>query len=220
VALARALAKQPKLLLLDEPLGALDRKLREHTQFELVNIQEQVGVTCVMVTHDQEEAMTMSSRVAVMHEGRILQLGPPASVYEYPNCRFVAEFVGAANLLEGRVLGREPGGLRVQSSDACCELLVEHAEALVPGTPVWVAVRPEKLRVAPASEPGAANRVTGVVAEIGYLGDVSIYHVRLPGGKLMQAQVTNERRYAGRPLTWDQEVHLAWDPANSILLQQ
>jgi putrescine transport system ATP-binding protein len=143
VALARALVKHPKLLLLDEPLGALDKKLREHTQFELVNIQERVGVTFVMVTHDQEEAMTMSTRIAVMDAGRILQVATPATVYEFPADRFVAEFIGSVNMFEGKVAEHPQEGLLVRSADACCELWLQHVQPMAVGTPVVVALRPE-----------------------------------------------------------------------------
>jgi putrescine transport system ATP-binding protein len=218
VALARSLIKHPKLLLLDEPLGALDRRLREHTQFELVNIQERVGITFVMVTHDQEEAMTMSTRVAVMEAGRILQVGTPASVYEYPAARFVAEFIGSVNVFEGRVLACEDEHVVIRSEDTGCALRVAHAQPLSAGTPVAVAVRPEKVRVLAEPLVVEHNQVRGVVAEIGYLGDVSIYHVRLSSGKLVQAQLTNLGRLTESPLTWDQEVYLTWEPASAVLL--
>jgi putrescine transport system ATP-binding protein len=218
VALARSLVKHPKLLLLDEPLGALDRRLREHTQFELVNIQERVGVTFVMVTHDQEEAMTMSTRIAVMDAGRIVQVGTPGGVYEYPATRFVAEFIGAVNVFEGRVVESLADQVRVRSEDACCELVIDHREPLTVGTPVAVAIRPEKMvaRDEPSGE--GANTVQGVVAEIGYLGDVSIYHVRIPGGRLVQVQLTNLARLTEPALTWDQTVYLSWQPSSGVVL--
>ncbi len=218
VALARSLVKHPKLLLLDEPLGALDRRLREHTQFELVNIQERVGITFIMVTHDQEEAMTMSTRVAVMDAGRIVQVGTPGSVYEYPATRFVAEFIGAVNVFEGRVAEWHDGRALVRSEDACCELLIDHSQPLTVGTPVAVAIRPEKMIASDVPAHDGINAVQGVVAEIGYLGDVSIYHVRVPSGKLVQVQLTNLARLTEPTLTWDQTVYLSWQPASGVVL--
>jgi len=218
VALARSLVKHPKLLLLDEPLGALDRRLREHTQFELVNIQERVGITFVMVTHDQEEAMTMSTRVAVMDAGRIIQIGTPGAVYEYPATRFVAEFIGAVNVFEGRVVDSQDDQALVRSEDACCDLLINHSQPLTVGTPVAVAIRPEKMVVSDEPAGNGVNAVQGVVAEIGYLGDVSIYHVRVPSGKLVQVQLTNLARLTEPALTWDQSVYLSWRPSSGVVL--
>ena len=218
VALARSLAKHPKLLLLDEPLGALDRKLREHTQFELVNLQEQVGTTFVMVTHDQEEAMTMSSRMAVMDAGQIQQVGTPTTVYEYPANRYVAEFIGAANLVEGRVLAQEDGLVRIRPADWDGELLMRHPQPLVAGTPVSVAVRPEKIRVGAVPDGQSFNRVTGRIEDIAYLGDVSIYHVQLAGGLRLQATQANIVPRAEQPLTWNDEVELWWQPSGGVVL--
>jgi len=218
VALARSLAREPKLLLLDEPLAALDKKLREHTQFELMNIQERVGTTFVMVTHDQEEAMTVSSRIAVMDAGRIEQVGTPASVYEYPATRFVADFIGSVNMIEGRVLEQHGERLHIHA-DACgCEILMDHATPLPEGTAVAVALRPEKVMV--SEQPPAdssINSVRGIVTEQAYLGDVSIYHVRLDSGLVMQVQLTNLARLAEPPLTWDQEVWLSWQPGSGMV---
>ena len=218
VALARSLVKQPKLLLLDEPLGALDRKLREHTQFELVNIQERLGITFVMVTHDQEEAMTMSTRMAVMNEGRIRQIGTPSEVYEFPGNRFVAGFIGAVNQFEGRVLAQQDDLLLVHGDAAAAELRVRTQQAVAPGTPVVVAVRPEKVRITAEPPPAADNQLSGTVEEIAYLGDVSIYHVRVPGGALVEAQLTNRARRAAAPLTWGDQARLFWDADDAIAL--
>jgi putrescine transport system ATP-binding protein len=218
VALARSLAREPKLLLLDEPLAALDKKLREHTQFELVNIQERVGTTFVMVTHDQEEAMTVSSRIAVMDAGRIEQVGTPASVYEYPVTRFVADFIGSVNMIEGRVLEQHEEQVRIHADSCGCEILMDHATPLPEGTAVAVALRPEKVTVseqAPAE--ATVNCVHGIVTEQAYLGDVSIYHVRLDSGLVMQVQLTNLARIAEPPLTWDQEVWLSWQPGSGMV---
>ncbi|OFX11313.1 MAG: ABC transporter ATP-binding protein [Alphaproteobacteria bacterium RIFOXYD12_FULL_60_8] len=218
VALARSLAKHPKLLLLDEPLGALDRALREHTQFELVNIQERTGITFITVTHDQEEAMTMSSRIAVMNEGRIAQIGTPPTIYEYPANRFVADFIGAANLFEGRVTGMEADNVLVRCDSPECDLLIHHPQPLVAGTPVTVALRPEKLTVSRRDKGHLTNGVRGVIQEMAYLGDVSIFHVRTEDGAVVQAQVTNLGRLAEPKLTWDQEVTLTWQTTSGALL--
>jgi putrescine transport system ATP-binding protein len=218
VALARSLAKHPKLLLLDEPLGALDRKLRERTQFELVNIQERVGTTFIMVTHDQEEAMTMSSRLAVMDAGRILQVGTPSEIYEYPGSRFVAGFIGAVNLFEGRVISCEDELVTIQSDDAPGEIVMYHAHPLAVGTPVTVALRPEKLRVLEAPPRDDRNWIQGTVREIGYLGDVSIYHVGTDRNRTVQVQVTNRARRTAGPLTWDDSVVLGWDTDAGLVL--
>jgi putrescine transport system ATP-binding protein len=218
VALARSLAKHPKLLLLDEPLGALDRKLREHTQFELVNLQEQLGITFIMVTHDQEEAMTMSSRVAVMETGRIRQVGTPTTVYEYPATRYVADFIGAANLIEGRVVGSEDDLVRIRPSAWAGELVMHHSQPLVSGTPVTVAVRPEKIRVGSMPDSKGVNRVSGRIEDIAYFGDVSTYHVELPGGLRLQATLTNVVPRAEQPFTWGDEVELWWQPTGGVVL--
>jgi putrescine transport system ATP-binding protein len=218
VALARSLAKHPKLLLLDEPLGALDRKLREHTQFELVNIQERLGVTFVMVTHDQEEAMTMSTRMAVMNEGRIRQIGTPSELYEYPSNRFVAGFIGAVNQFEGRVLEQDENLLLIHSDAAASELRVCTQQAVAPGTPVVVAVRPEKVRIVTEPPPSGDNQLSGRVEEIAYLGDVSIYHVRVPGGALVEAQLTNRARRAAAPLTWGDQAWITWSADDAVAL--
>ena len=174
VALARSLVKRPKLLLLDEPLGALDKKLRERTQFELVNIQEKLGVTFIVVTHDQEEAMTMSSRIAVMNHGVIAQVGTPTEIYEYPHNRFVAEFIGSINMFDGRVVETDGDQVIVASEEAGCELLIAHATPAPAGSPVSVAIRPEKIALSkdPVADGDGRNRTTGIVREIAYLGDV------------------------------------------------
>jgi len=218
VALARSLIKQPKLLLLDEPLGALDRKLREHTQFELVNLQERLGITFVMVTHDQEEAMTMSTRMAVMNEGRIRQIGTPAEIYEFPGNSFVAGFIGAVNQFQGRVLDQDGDTLVVHADSAADELRVCHTQSVAPGTPLVVAVRPEKVRIS-LEEPSAGdNRLSGRVEEIAYLGDVSIYHVRVPAGGLVEAQLTNRARHAKAEITWGDQAWISWNADDAVAL--
>ena len=220
VALARALAKQPKLLLLDEPLGALDKRLRERTQFELVNIQERVGTTFVMVTHDQEEAMTMATRIAVMDAGRIVQVSTPAALYEYPATRFVAEFIGGINLFEGRVLSSNPdnGLMRIAcNAVAGGALLARHADPLPEGTAVSVAVRPEKIDVH-ESRPQADNVATGKVRDIAYLGDVSIYHVETETGVVIRVQETHVERSSEPHYDWNETLWLSWPASGAVVL--
>ena len=224
VALARALAKQPKLLLLDEPLGALDKRLREHTQFELVNIQERVGTTFIMVTHDQEEAMTMSSRIAVMDTGRIVQVSTPAMLYEYPATRFVAEFIGGINIFEGRVVGMDEasGQVRIQCDALDAELLARHPDPLPEGTAVSVAVRPEKVDVHETEPPrgtvATENVVVGKVRDIAYLGDVSIYRVETEAGAIVRVQETHVARSSEPHYDWDDTLWLSWEAASAVVL--
>ena len=220
VALARALAKQPKLLLLDEPLGALDKRLRERTQFELVNIQERVGTTFVMVTHDQEEAMTMSSRIAVMDAGRIVQVSTPAALYEYPATRFVAEFIGGINLFEGRVLSFDDATRTARIACDAVEggaLLAHHADPLPEGTAVSVAVRPEKIDVH-ESRPQADNVAVGKVRDIAYLGDVSIYHVETATGAVIRVQETHVERSSEPHYDWGGTLWLSWPASGAVVL--
>ena len=219
VALARALAKKPKLMLLDEPLGALDRKLREATQFELVNIQEDLGLTFVIVTHDQEEAMTMASRLAVMDEGRIAQTGTPQEVYEAPVSRYVAEFIGDVNILEGLVEDAGAGRVRLDAGGTA-DLGTGRA-GLARGR-VALALRPEKIGISVA-EGGidgapAPNTLTGTVEDIAYLGDMSVYNVRLPGDGLVRVARTNRARALELPITWETAVRLDWDAASMVVL--
>ena len=217
-ALARSLVKQPKVLLLDEPLAALDKKLREKTQFELVNIQEKLGVTFVMVTHDQEEAMTMSSRIGIMQEGKILQLGTPTEIYEFPNSVFVADFIGSINIFEGFVIEDEPDHVLVTSDQSGCDLYVSHSASAPVGSQVHVAIRPEKIFVTTENPKMSRNSTKGIVQEIGYLGDVSIYHVLLESGKIILATIPNQARQAEHPVSWDDEVYLFWKADNCIVL--
>lgn len=219
VALARSLAKHPKILLLDEPLGALDKKLREHTQFELVNIQERLGITFIIVTHDQEEAMTMSSRIALINEGRIEQVDTPRRMYEFPATRYAASFIGSVNLFNGYVASHEDDMVIVHSDDTAGELKVHHSQPLTAGMEVTVAIRPEKITVRDqhTEEP---NAIYGVIKEIAYLGDVSIYHVELPSGKRVQFTQSNIQALAEQPLTWGQEVALSWSAYSCGVLTQ
>jgi len=220
VALARALVKRPKLLLLDEPLGALDRKLREHTQFELVNIQEQLGVTFVVVTHDQEEAMTLASRIAVMHHGEFVQVGTPSDVYEYPNSRFVADFVGSVNMFEGRLIEDEPDHVRIESEELGGTIFIDHGVSSAPGAIVWVALRPEKIALTREAAPGRDNCVRGAVKEIAYMGDLSIYLVKLASGKMVRVTQPNTVRHAEDRITWDEQVYLHWHPTSGVVVTQ
>jgi putrescine transport system ATP-binding protein len=196
VALARALVKEPKLLLLDEPLAALDRKLREETRFELVRIQQRVGITFLVVTHDQEEALSMAQRVAVMNEGRIAQLGEPRDVYEHPQSRFVAEFIGGVNLFAGRVVGYAGGMLTVSCAEADATFAVKHADGLVSGAEVTLALRPEKLEVSPQPRPELPNRLSGTVRAVAFRGEASSCEVELPGGKMLRVTLPNAARAA------------------------
>ncbi|NBT85705.1 MAG: polyamine ABC transporter ATP-binding protein [Alphaproteobacteria bacterium] len=218
VALVRSLVKQPKLLLLDEPLAALDKKLREQTQFELVNIQESVGITFVLVTHDQEEAMTMSTRMAVMEEGRIRQIGVPHDVYEFPSSRYVAEFIGTNNIIEGLVVEDEPDHVLIESQEAGCFVYATHAASMPIGTHVAIAIRPEKVMISTTPPAGSRNCTKGVVREIAYLGDMSIYYVELESGKVIQSSLPNLLRLSERDVKWDDEVYLFWRAENGVVL--
>ncbi len=221
VALARSLVKQPKLLLLDEPLASLDKKLKERTQLELVTIQERVGITFIMVSHDQEESMTMSTRLAVMNEGQIRQVGPPHEIYEFPNSRFVADFIGSINMFEGIILEDTEDYVIVQSDSIPSELCISHSATIPPGAHVTVAVRPEKIKISKMSlgKPDVEYNYThGVVDDIQYLGDVSIYHVLTTNGRRILATLPNLVRLTEQPVTWEDKVYLYWQPENGIVL--
>ena len=216
VALARSLAKRPKLLLLDEPLGALDKKLRETTQLELVNIIEKVGVTCVLVTHDQEEAMTMASRIAVMSEGYFLQIGEPDAIYETPNSRQVADFIGNVNMFEGTVIVDEPDHVIVKC-DACTHY-VGHGFTGNKGMVVGVALRPEKIMLSKEKPQGEYNWCEGEVVEIVYFGDHTTYHLKTATGKVIQAQEINNTRDLSCGLTWGDRAYMHWNDLAMIVL--
>lgn len=219
VALARGLAKQPKILLLDEPLGALDRKLRERTQFELMALQARTETTFILVTHDQEEAMTMSNRIAVMRAGRIHQIGPPRQLYEYPDSRFVADFIGTANLLDGEVVANADGLVRVRLAATSTVVEVETGTKPSPrvGESVTVMVRPEKL-VAGRELADGPNTLSGEVVDIAYLGDLSIYHVQIADGVRVQASVANRQHRGTALLTRGEMVSLSWHPGDAVIL--
>ncbi len=218
VALARALVKKPKLLLLDEPLGALDKKLREETQFELIKIQESLGVTFVVVTHDQEEAMTLSTRIGIMTEGRIVQVGEPQEIYEYPGSRYVADFIGSVNTFDGRISKDAEDHVIIASPDINGEVYVSHGITGVEGQKVTVALRPEKIHMAKKKPKSAHNVVIGKIDEIAYMGASTVYQVLLETGKIVRVSRTNLTRYEDDELTWDDLVYLSWDGASCVVL--
>ena len=218
VALARSLAKRPKLLLLDEPLGALDKKLRETTQLELVNIIEEVGVTCVLVTHDQEEAMTMASRIAVMSEGYFLQVGSPDAVYEIPNSRQVANFIGNVNMFDGVIDEDEPDHVTVNCNE--CTHYVGHGISCSPGQAVGVALRPEKIILSKDKPDTQYNWCAGEVIEIVYFGAHTTYHLKLDSGKVIKAQELNNTRDLSCGLTWGDRAYAHWNDMAMVVLTQ
>jgi putrescine transport system ATP-binding protein len=217
VALARALVKRPRVFLLDEPLAALDKKLREDTQFELMDLQDRLGLSFIIVTHDQEEAMTMADRIGVMNQGRLVQVATPAELYEQPNSRWVADFIGDVNLIEGRVAETATAGTVIETPSG--PLRAAPSPDAPAGATVWLAVRPEKIRIL-VQPPGAAdeNCVAGTVSDIGYLGDISIYKVQLDSGQVMKAAVANLTRMMERPIGWDARVWLSWSPDAGVVL--
>jgi putrescine transport system ATP-binding protein len=219
VALARALIRRPKVLLLDEPLSALDKKLREKTQFELMDLQNQVGITFIVVTHDQDEAMALATRIAVMDRGKVVQVGTPSEIYEFPQSRFVADFVGTTNLFEGIVTSCEPGLITVSCPETGCNLLVDDVGRFTPGQKVWVALRPEKIRLSkqPTSDAGI-NQLKGTVWELGYLGNRSTYQVKTGTGKVVTVFTQNERRSSEVAIDWSDEVYVSWPPNAAVLL--
>ncbi|KFN51523.1 hypothetical protein P873_00250 [Arenimonas composti TR7-09 = DSM 18010] len=218
VALARSLAKRPKLLLLDEPMGALDKKLRSQMQLELVNIVERLGVTCVMVTHDQEEAMTMAHRIAIMDAGRIRQVGTPDETYEQPNSRFTAQFIGSVNLIEGTIRDDEKDFITIASPAMQALLYVGHGVTGFEGQEVALALRPEKVLVEKDEPAQPHNKVRGTIEDIAYFGSHSVFHVRLPGGTKLMANMINSQRWASERFTWNDEVWLSWDDNAGVVL--
>jgi putrescine transport system ATP-binding protein len=224
VALARALVKRPKLLLLDEPLAALDKKLREHTQFELLNIQQRLGVTFIVVTHDQEEAMTLGQRLGVMNHGRIAQVGTPSDIYESPATRFVADFIGSVNMFEGQVSEQGSDFVRIDSSELGGAVRAERPVICARGSTVWAAIRPEKINIArqPLAATGAAieNVARGTVREIAYMGDMSIYLVQIASGKMLRVTLPNITRGGERPITREESVWLSWHDSSPVVLTE
>jgi putrescine transport system ATP-binding protein len=227
IALARSLIKRPKLLLLDEPLAALDRKLREHTQFELINIQRALGVTFIVVTHDQQEAMTLSTRMGVMNQGRIVQVGTPSQIYESPGTRFVADFIGSVNLFEGKVLGDPEERQRIRCNDLGCVIKVDRPLPVGRGATVWAAVRPEKIsmtRISPSGlaevNPDTENVTRGRVRGIAYMGDASVYLVALDSGREVRVTLPNSARDAEQRIGQDEVVFLSWQSGSPVVLTE
>ena len=220
VALARSLAKAPKLLLLDEPLGALDKKLRQDTQFELMDIQESTGTTFVIVTHDQEEAMTVASRVAVMDEGRVIQVATPAEIYEAPNSVYVADFIGDVNIIEASTKAIGQDQYHLNWIEGQPPLTATSAAPFSEGQQAHLAIRPEKIRISTERPEDAPNALQGKVLDIAYLGKLSTYHVELPGGQVIKAQTANTRRIARRDITWEDPVWISWSATAGVLLAQ
>lgn len=220
IAIARSLIKHPKLVLLDEPMAALDKQLRERTQLELVNIQEKVGATFIMVSHDQEEAMTMSTRIGLMHEGRLLQIGEPTEIYEYPNSQYVANFIGTINIFDGVIIEIAGNSVVVESKDTAQKIVMGASTSVPLGANVHIAIRPEKIRIS-KERPNYTenyNWTRGFVQDIVYLGDVSIYYVKIETGKVVLATVTNLVRAAERPIQWDDSVYLYWEKESGVVL--
>ena len=220
VALARALIKRPKLLLLDEPLGALDKKLRERTQFELINLQERLGVTFIVVTHDQEEAMTLASRIGVMDRGEIVQIGTPSDIYEYPSSKFVADFIGSVNMFEGKLIEDEPDHVRVDCPDISGVVYVNHGISSAPTAKVWVAIRPEKIDIEREMPSVSENFCRGTVKEIAYMGDKSVFLVKADSGSMIRVTLPNTERHAEDRISWEETVYLSWHASSPVVLAQ
>ncbi|MCH9824488.1 MAG: ABC transporter ATP-binding protein [Alphaproteobacteria bacterium] len=218
VALARSLAKAPKLLLLDEPLGALDKKLRQDTQFELMDIQEKTGTTFVIVTHDQEEAMTVASRVAVMDEGEIIQVATPADIYERPNSVYVADFIGDVNILNGHAT-RAGDGYDIAYAEGKAPLHAKTTSDLGESSKCALAIRPEKVSITAAKPAKVTNAIKGKIIDIAYLGNLSTYHVEIEGGHMIKAQTANTTRLERRSFTWEDTVWLSWTDTAAIVLE-
>jgi len=219
VALARSLAKRPKVLLLDEPLAALDKKLREETQFELTDLQQELGMTFLIVTHDQEEAMTVADRIAVMDHGQLIQVATPSEIYELPNSRYVADFVGDINIIEAKVVSQEGRTAVLETAHGRIE--ANHDTKLETGKTVWFAIRPEKVHIrldAPAE--GSVNTLGGEIWDIGYLGDMSIYHVHFANDAVLKSAQTNATRLTERPIGWDDKVWISWDRDAGVVLDR
>ena len=218
VALARSLVTRPKLLLLDEPLGALDKKLREETQFELINLQHELGITFIVVTHDQEEAMTLASRMAVMNHGEIVQIDEPRQVYEYPNSRFVARFIGSANLFEGIITEEAANHVSIETDQLDAPFYVDHGMDCVPGQQVGVAIRPEKIRLDRHRPDQQTNWAHGSIADMAYMGGLTIYQVRLESGRDLRVTEPNLERKRGGAYACGDEVFLYWQPDSAVVL--
>jgi putrescine transport system ATP-binding protein len=218
VALARSLAKGPKLLLLDEPMAALDKKLRGQMQLEVVDIIERLGVTCVMVTHDQDEAMTMANRIAVMERGVIRQIGQPGDIYEQPACRFTAEFIGSVNIFEGRITEDFPDYVVIQTDVLATPVYVGHGITGFEDMTCAVAIRPEKMALSKNEPAQEYNKACGVIQDIAYFGSHSAYYVRLPSGFVVRTILLNAERWAGERFTWNDEVWVSWGENSAVVL--
>lgn len=219
VALARAVAKRPKVLLLDEPLGALDKRLREETQFELMDLQWRLGLTFIIVTHDQEEAMTMADRIAVMDRGQIMQVATPAEVYEAPRSKFIADFIGNVNIVEGTVIKCANGEAEIETDNKGLTIITHTLENLTPGQKVWYAVRPEKTQVTREKpENRETNAVEGELWDIAYFGDITVLHVRLDNGRTVKASIMNSVRKTDDPLAYDDRVWVSFDTDAGLVL--
>jgi len=218
VALARSLVKRPKLLLLDEPMSALDKKIRQKTQLELVNILDKVDVTCVMVTHDQEEAMTMADRVAVMSEGNIMQIGSPAEVYEFPNCRFSAEFIGSTNMFEGTVVEDQPDHIFVETPDLARRMYISHGITGPLGMAVSVSVRPERVSLSRTQPDNDYNWAPGVIADMAYMGSYTLFHVKLASGKVIVANLSSSQLIELGSPAYNDDVVVSWAPTSGVVL--
>ena len=228
VALARALIKRPKVLLLDEPLAALDKKLREQTQFELMNIQHELGVTFIVVTHDQEEAMTLATRIAVMNAGQFLQIGTPTEIYEYPKNRFVADFIGTTNIFEAKISGRNSNALLLRCDSLDNEIIATHSHKAETTNDtldqnlvarLWVAVRPEKIDIS-RDKPTADNCISGRIWDLAYYGNHSIYRVRTERGTIVQVSAQNHTRLNKKSFDLEDDVYLSWESSACIVLDQ
>ena len=218
IALARCLVYRPAIVLMDEPLGALDKKLREATQFELMNIQDRLGITFMVVTHDQEEAMTLSTRIGVMNAGQIVQIGTPQEIYEYPQNKMIADFIGSVNLFEGHIVEDEPDHVLIRSDEAGGDIYIDHGISSAPGAKVWVAVRPEKIHLTRQNLNEAHNCVKGVIKGIAYMGNLSIYLVQLDSGKQIKVTMQNQVRAAEATIDWDDRVSVTWHANSPVAL--
>src|SRR5262245_40234360 len=217
VALARSVAKRPKVLLLDEPLGALDKKLREETQFELMDLQQELGLTFVIVTHDQDEAMTMAHRIAIMDKGKVIQVATPPEIYESPASRFIADFVGSVNLFEGKVTARDNATAGIDSAGFA--IRADNAGEAASGSTVWFAVRPEKIKVTSKRPEGSIlNAAEGEIWDVAYLGDMTLFHVRLDDGRIVRTSLVNAERAAQDPLTWNDRAWISFAPDAGVVL--
>jgi len=217
VALARSVAKRPKVLLLDEPLGALDKKLREETQFELMDLQQNLGLTFLVVTHDQEEAMTMADRIAILDKGEVMQVATPAEIYEAPSSRFVAGFVGNVNMFEGTVAELDAGTARISGNGMT--IRAHNVGNAAAGSSVAFAIRPEKIKVSSQKpETDGTNVVEGEIYDIAYLGDMTVYHVKLPDGQVVKASSLNASRISDNPLSWNDRAWISFLPDAGVVL--